>query len=474
MLKVLKLHYVNLMKSHNRQYFEKLTVAFVAIFLINALISALTYIFQNKNCTYCLFDEIQLPCKYDTFLSIIYLLTIIAIFYTAKTIIRSSYIHYDSEDDPLSKHTILFSILPTGKKTVLFGKLMYMLPLMLIACIISLLPYLPFFVWPVRTGLEFLKLHFTLTSSILLWELGRDLVLPNNKITTYLSFYLALAIYSLRSELRLGEGNLYWLLIPIVLVFIVAISYLLRYVRARDTELVEKELTVTTKKKGAGINSLLETNFITEMPKLAILFSLGLFINNNFLYIFAFLLPYLLALNTIKENLSGNPYEAKSSFNDPLALVKSLPIDKKKLISKLIISLIASLVFSIVITLTIAFLANYMGTTEHNLRLMAFSSLTILLPSVATALFLLLPKAIFRDYEIVNIAGGDMYIPRILLIGGTSITNAISLSTSKYVAFWGVLSVILCGMAIFVIKEAYEYMVARLTGPLDIHDHTKG
>lgn len=90
------------------------------------------------------------------------------------------------------------------------------------------------------------------------------------------------------------------------------------------------------------------------------------------------------------------------------------------------------------------------------------------------AIFLVLPKTIFRDYEIINATSGDMFIPRILLVGGTSIANAITLSTSKYVDLWGVLSIILCGMAIFVVKESYDYMVTRLKGPLDIHDYTKG
>lgn len=119
--------------------------------------------------------------------------------------------------------------------------------------------------------------------------------------------------------------------------------------------------------------------------------------------------------------------ENGSTSISKLSLVKSLPSDKKKIGTDICIALLFSIILSILAIITTYILASIRGMVDYEKGLIIFYLLAIKLPMVISAMFIILPNAIFRGYIShgyinSNRKENSVVLAYFLAIGGTALT----------------------------------------------------
>lgn len=211
---------------------------------------------------------------------------------------------------------------------------------------------------------------------------------------------------------------------------------------------------------------MLDFGFVTAIPMVVLIINLisvltglrvlsftelGLFSN--------ILLPYIVVMLIASTRESRSPSLAK------LSLIKSLPVDKKRIGQNIIVALLLSTILSILIIV-----ARY-SMAEQDLSSLTFLLLAIKLPMIISALFLMLPTSIFRGlisqrYICQKRRNTAVVWAYFLAIGGTVLTQ-LAFHWPLHNIFWVIVSVFLYAIATYVIKNTYDSIVSFLEGPLE-------
>lgn len=177
----------------------------------------------------------------------------------------------------------------------------------------------------------------------------------------------------------------------------------------------------------------------------------------GFRYIFV-IIPFAMLLFIMSVKEGGDV------FGPELILVKSLPMNKRKIVLKIMASMLMLIVILEIINIVGAASLDYFGKfIAVNVERFAILLITVKLPLAISSIFTLLPSTIANKVRgvsvemiLISLFIGWLSIQLTYWIASVNLGMILTISALSYT------------LAIFIVKQAYERISVFLEGPLEL------
>lgn len=234
MVKVLKLHYYNLRTCKNGEQFRFIVSSIFFLIVLNTVIN---YTFYR--------NSLEPNVVLSDFARICSLIYCIFLLYTVIDLGKIGYIHYDKEVK--NNYLTLYNILPVGRKNFFLGRAVFTLIVgAFIWAVSAVIPFTLIY-GPYYKFLGVLKIHFFITSIILIGGIGLNAIFYTSKKGKYLTFLLSFSVYMVSDNPAIVAST-NWIVIPVIFLLIVLCVFIWRYSRIDKSDLMVDKLTYKQRK----------------------------------------------------------------------------------------------------------------------------------------------------------------------------------------------------------------------------------